>query len=71
MSYKKYWRIALILLVVGLLAFGTSLTAFSALVDPVFVDSPQDPVFADCTAYKTKTGPASGTYYFTNEVYLK
>ncbi len=67
MSYKKYWRGALILLVVGVLAFGTSLTAFSALVDPVFVDSPQDPVFADCTAYKTKADPVSGKYYFTNE----
>jgi len=34
MSFKNYWRILLLLLLVGLLTFGTALTAFAGYPDP-------------------------------------
>ncbi len=48
MSYKKYWRVALVFLVVGLLVFGTILTAFALPttgegIEPVYLDRNTEP----------------------------
>ena len=76
MRYKKRWRIGLIVLIVGLLAFGTAIVGFSASVDPI-IDPPgmraggNEPPIDDCVEYKVDSDDLVGVtdgetvrYYF-------